>query len=203
MSVLACAGEATSTIRHVIVLLSLTAFLGHCACRISILPLRCLFCPMGCCIASFCLVQSRAASRIPCTMTGNLLRLTWASLLTAASQLLSCSSCSFAFSVLVVTTISPLGSLLAASTFPDTFWLFFLLISSTSWVIGRARSSGVALGHLMTISRARRVGISRTGGNPVAAAAAPNRRAAAYVFAPVGAAACCFCLRSEEHTSEL
>ena len=132
MSVLACAGEATSTIRHVTTLLSLTAFLGHCACRISILPLRCLFCPMSCCIASFCLVQSRAASLIPCTMTGNLLRLTCASLLTAASQLPSCSICSFAFSVLVVTTMSPLGNLLAASTFPNTSWLFFLLISSTS-----------------------------------------------------------------------
>lgn len=120
MSVLTCAGEATSTIKHVTALLSLMALFGHCACRISILPLRCLFCPMSCCIASFCLVQSRAATRIPCTMTGNLLRLTWASLPTAASQLLSCSSCSFAFSVLVVITTSPLGSLLAASTFPDT-----------------------------------------------------------------------------------
>src|SRR6266487_7008414 len=102
MSMLTCIDEITFTIKHVIILLSLTAFLNYCMCRISILFLKYLFCFMSCYIIFFCLMQFRAANHISCIMTENLLQLICAFLLSIISQLLFCFSCFFVFSILII-----------------------------------------------------------------------------------------------------
>src|SRR6266487_6303650 len=102
MSVLICANKIIFIIRHVIILLSLTAFLNYCACRILTLFLRCLFCSVSYYIIFFCLMQFRTANYILCIKTENLLQLICAFLLTAVNYLLFCFSCFFIFFMLII-----------------------------------------------------------------------------------------------------
>ena len=53
MNMLIYTDEIIFTIKHITILLNLMTFLNHCACRISILFLKCLFCLISCCIVFF------------------------------------------------------------------------------------------------------------------------------------------------------
>ncbi len=117
MSMLACTNKIIFIIRHVIILLSLIAFLSHCMYRISTLFLRYLFCLMSCYIIFFCLMQFRTANYILCIMTENLLWLICAFLLSAVSQLLFYFSCFFVFSILIIIIMFLLNSFLTVSIF--------------------------------------------------------------------------------------
>ena len=194
MSMLICADKIMFMIKHIIVLLNLMIFLDYYMCRISILLLKCLFCFMSCCIVFFCLMQSKMTTHISCIMIENLFWLIWIFLLTVTSQLLFCFSCFFVFSVLIVITIFLLSSFLIISIFLNIFWLFFLLIFFINWAIDQVWSSDVVLKHLMTISLMRHIRTSWTENNSITVTAALNHKTAAYMFALMRAAVCCFCL---------
>ena len=194
MSMLICADKIMFMIKHIIILLSLIIFLNHCMYKISILSLKCLFYFMSCCIAFFCLMQSRTAIHISCIMTENFFQLICIFLLIAVSQLLFCFSCFFVFFVLIIITMSLLSSFLIISIFLNIFWLFFLLIFFTSWEIDLAQFSEIMLRHLMIIFLVRCIRISQIRNDSAAAVTTLNLRAAAYMFVFMKTAVCCFCL---------
>ena len=130
------------------------------------MPCRCTFCPISCLMASSCLLQFSAVRRMACTSTVNFLLFIRAAVLTAGSQLGSCSSLIFVSAMSVVISTSPLGSLLATSTFPGMDALLHLLIPSTIWLMGRSRSCGDTSGSVTMSSRASLVGVSRSAGRP-------------------------------------
>ena len=134
--------------------------------KTSTLFFRFTFWPSSWQITISCLLVLMAATRIPCTIIVNFLRLISAALLTAGSHFGSRSSCSLVAAVSVVTRMSPLDSHLAAITLPLMELSFILFMSSTTWVMGRLRSGVKPLGHVITSSLAKRVGISRSCGSP-------------------------------------
>ena len=85
-------------------------------------------------------------------------------------------------------------NILIISIFSNIFWLFFLLIFFTSWVIDQTWSFRVILRHLIIIFLTRCVRTSWTERDFIIAVTALNQRAIIYMFAFMRAAACYFYL---------
>src|SRR5437016_2219411 len=118
-------------------------------------------------MAASCLLQSSSLSHMAWTSTVNFLLFMRAAALTAVSQLGSRSSLVFVSAVSVVISTSPLGSLLATSTFLGMAVLLLLLIPSTIWLIGQPRSCGDTSGSVTMSSRSSLVGVSHAAGRPL------------------------------------